>query len=507
MILEASETARAHDARVPIMELRGVDKRYPGTHALKPCDLVFVEGEIHALVGENGAGKSTMIKVLTGAVARTSGTILWRGEEIALATPQDAIARGINAVHQEVVLCRHLRVAANMFLGDERLSGRVLLREREMRRHAQAILDDLGFSIDAGAQLADLTIGQQQLVATARAAMRGTRFLILDEPTGYLTRQETDQLFRLVRRLNAEGVTIVYISHRMEEIFELAGRVTVLRDGTLISTQHVAETDERALIRDMVARPLADVHHKEEVAFGTPMLTVKGLSGSGFADVSLDVRAGEIVGLYGLIGAGRSEFAHCLFGRTTRTAGEIVFKGKAFDVHSERHAIDAGMALVPESRRDQGLCLTLGVGFNLNLSIFDRLGRAGFVNGQAERQTAARQIADMRIVARSAKSPAATLSGGNQQKVVIGKWLGHGADLFIFDEPTVGVDVGTKAEIYRIFTRLLRDGAAIILISSYLPEVHDLSDRLHVFRAGRLVASHVSRGVSAETILAEAIGG
>ncbi len=502
---EASDAAPAY-ARVPIMELRGVDKRYPGTHALKPCDLAFAEGEIHALVGENGAGKSTMIKVLTGAVARTSGTILWRGEEIALATPQDAIARGINAVHQEVVLCRHLRVAANMFLGDERLSG-VLLRERDMRRHAQAVLDDLGFSIDAGAQLADLTIGQQQLVATARAAMRGTRFLILDEPTGYLTRQETDQLFRLVRRLNAEGVTIVYISHRMEEIFELAGRVTTLRDGTLISTRNVAETDERALIRDMVARPLADVHHKEAVALGAPMLAVKGLSGPGFSDVSLDVRAGEIVGLYGLIGAGRSEFAQCLFGRTRRTAGEIVFKGNAFDVHSERHAIDAGMALVPESRRDQGLCLTLGVGFNLNLPIFDRLGRAGLVNGQAERQAAARQVADLAIVARSAKSPAATLSGGNQQKVVIGKWLGHGADLFIFDEPTVGVDVGTKSEIYRIFTRLLRDGAAIILISSYLPEVHDLSDRLHVFRAGRLVASHVSRDVTAETILAEAIGG
>ena len=489
------------------MELRGVDKRYGATHALKPCDLAFREGEIHALVGENGAGKSTMIKILTGAVVRSAGAILWRGEEIALATPQDAIARGINAVHQEVVLCRHLNVAANMFLGDERLAGGVLLRERDMRSQAQQVLDDLGFHIDAAAPLATLTIGQQQLVATARAAMRGTRFLILDEPTGYLTRQETDSLFALVRRLNREGVTIVYISHRMEEIFELAHRVTVLRDGALISTRDVADTDEPSLIRDMVARPLADAHHKEAVAIGAPLLAVRNLSGPGFTDVSLEVRAGEIVGLYGLIGAGRSEFAQCLFGRTKRTAGEVTFKDQPFHPASERDAIDSGMALVPESRRDQGLCMTLGVGFNLNLAIFDRLGQAGLVSGAAEAKSAAKQIQGMRIVARSARIAASTLSGGNQQKIVIGKWLGHGADLFIFDEPTVGVDVGTKAEIYRILAQLLHAGAGILLISSYLPEVHDLADRLHVFRAGRLVASHMAGDVTAETILAEAIGG
>ena len=487
------------------MQLKRVDKRFTGTYALKTVSLDFEEGEIHAIVGENGAGKSTMIKILTGAYPRTGGEILWRGQEVALATPHDAIALGINAVHQEVVLCRHLDVAANMFLGEENIRGG-LLRKRAMQKRAQAVLDDIGFKINAGDLLGDLTIGQQQLVATARAAMRGTRFLILDEPTGYLTRQETDQLFRLVRRLNGEGVTIVYISHRMEEIFELSDRVSVLRDGILVATHRTAETSEPALIRDMVARSIEEVHYKEPVARGAQLLRVSAMSGPGFADVSLDVCAGEVVGLYGLVGAGRSEFAQCLFGRTRRVSGEVEFKGRQVDIRRERQAIDLGIALVPESRRDQGLCLNLGVGFNLNQAIFDRLGRAGFMDAAAERRSAGGQMKDLRIVAASQRITASTLSGGNQQKLVIGKWLSHGADLFIFDEPTVGVDVGTKVEIYKLFARLLQRGAGIILISSYLPEVRDLSDRLHVFRAGRVVASYTPREVSTDTILKEAIG-
>ena len=489
----------------PIMELCHVDKRFTGTYALKSVSLAFEEGEIHALVGENGAGKSTMIKVLTGAYPRSAGEILWRGRPVALASPHDAIALGINAVHQEVVLCRHLDVAANMYLGDE-TSNAGFMRKRAMRIEAQRVLDDLGFHIDAAAPLGALTIGQQQLVATARAAMRGTRLLILDEPTGYLTRQETDQLFRLVRRLNADGVTIVYISHRLEEIFELSDRVSVLRDGVLIATHVTAETDESALIRDMVARSIEEIHYKENIPRGEALLRVQSMSGPGFEDISLDVHRGEVVGLYGLVGAGRSEFVQCLFGRTPRSSGRVEFKGRVVDIRRERQAIDLGIALVPESRRDQGLCLNLGVGFNLNASIFDRLGRAGLMDGSAERRAAARQIADMRIVTASQQALAATLSGGNQQKIVIGKWLAHGAELFIFDEPTVGVDVGTKAEIYKLFAGLLHAGAGIILISSYLPEVRDLSDRLHVFRAGRLVASYAPREVDGETILKEAIG-
>ncbi|WP_158045274.1 sugar ABC transporter ATP-binding protein [Skermanella pratensis] len=490
---------------VATLELRKLDKRFAGTHALKAVSLGFRPGEVHAIVGENGAGKSTLIKLLTGVHPKTSGSILWQGREVEFSGPQDALALGINAVHQEVVLCPHLTVAANIFLGDE-TTRFGLLRKREMNRRAQEILDGLGFHLPADAMLSDLTIGQQQLVATARAASRGTRFLVFDEPTGYLTRAETDQLFALIRRLHAEGVTIIYISHRMEEIFQIADRVSVLRDGQLIGTHVVAETNERDLIREMVNRPLDEVHHKEAIPLGETLLEVHGLSGPGFENVSLTVRRGEIVGLYGLIGAGRSEFVRCLFGRTHKTAGEVRLRGKAVDFRREADAIGNGIVLLPESRRDQGLCLNLPVGFNLNLPVFHKISVAGFIQPGEERTRAEKQMRDLRIVAASRSVDALTLSGGNQQKIVIGKWLNHGADLFIFDEPTVGVDVGTKAEIYKLMAALLRNGAGIILISSYLPEVHDLADTLHVFRKGRLTASFGHRGTDHESILAEAIG-
>jgi ribose transport system ATP-binding protein len=501
----ATSALVAPDAGVATLELRKLDKRFAGTHALKAVSLSFMPGEVHAIVGENGAGKSTLIKLLTGVYPKTSGTILWQGREVEFSGPQDALALGINAVHQEVVLCPHLTVAANIFLGDE-TTRFGLLRKREMTRRAQDILDELGFHLPADATLSDLTIGQQQLVATARAASRGTRFLVFDEPTGYLTRAETDQLFALIHRLHEQGVTIIYISHRMEEIFQIADRVSVLRDGQLIGTHIVAETNERDLIREMVNRPLDEVHHKEVIPLGETLLEVKGLSGPGFEDVSLTVRRGEIVGLYGLIGAGRSEFVHCLFGRTHKNAGEVKLKGKPVDFRRESDAIDNGIVLLPESRRDQGLCLNLPVGFNLNLPVFHKISVGGLIRSGEEKSRSDKQMRDLRIVAASRSVDALTLSGGNQQKIVIGKWLNHGADLFIFDEPTVGVDVGTKAEIYKLMAILLRNGAGIILISSYLPEVYDLSDTLHVFRKGRLAATFGHRKVDHETILAEAIG-
>ncbi|MDA8250080.1 MAG: sugar ABC transporter ATP-binding protein, partial [Rhodospirillales bacterium] len=459
----------------PVLELRGLDKRFTGTHALKSVTLAFERGEIHAIVGENGAGKSTLIKLLTGVHLKSAGEILWEGRHVEMGGPQDALALGINAVHQEVVLCPHLTVAANLFLGDERVRFG-LLQGRRMLREARAALASLGFSVPAEVVLSSLTIGQQQLVATARAALRGTRFLIFDEPTAYLTRQEAAQLFALIRRLKADGVTIVYISHRLEEVFELADRVSILRDGQLISTHRIGEIDEQGLIRGMSNRSIEQIYHKEVVPFGPVLIETRGLSGKGFADVSLSVRRGEIVGLYGLIGAGRSEFVQSVFGRHRATAGEILWEGRKVAIRHEKQAIERGIALVPESRRDQGLCLNLGVGLNLNLTVYDRLTRAFTINRGAEAAQADEQIRNLRIVTPSRGTLASSLSGGNQQKIVVGKWLNHGAQLFIFDEPTVGVDVGTKLEIYRLFGRLLQDGAGIILISSYLPEVYELAD-------------------------------
>jgi ribose transport system ATP-binding protein len=392
-----------------------------------------------------------------------------------------------------------------MFLGDE-MNRYGLMRKGAMEKAAQAVLDDLGFQLPAAAPLGSLTIGQQQLVATAKAAMRGIRFLIFDEPTAYLTRQESAQLFRLIRRLRDQGVTIVYISHRMEEVFELADRVSVLRDGTHVGTRLIGETNEAELIALMINRSIEQIYHKEKVVIGKPIVETKGLSGPGFEDVSLTVRSGEIVGLYGLIGAGRSEFALGLYGRQPVTSGEIHWQGEKVAIRNERMAMDLGIALAPESRRDQGLCLNLPIGTNINLPVFDRLSNGLIVNRRREIENADRQISDLKIKTPTRRVLASAMSGGNQQKIVIGKWLSHGARLFIFDEPTVGVDVGTKAEIYRLFARLLEQGAGIILISSYLPEVYELSDRLHVFREGRLVASHDHRGASHEDVLTQAIG-
>jgi ribose transport system ATP-binding protein len=493
----------------PILVLKGLDKRFGATHALKTVDLVFEAGEVHAIVGENGAGKSTLIKLLTGVHVRSGGEVYWEGQPVALATPHEAINHGINAVHQEVVLCPHLTVAANLFLGDEKVRLG-LLQHGEMVRESQKILDEIGFKIAAGAILSSLTIGQQQLVATARATTRGTRFLIFDEPTAYLTRQETAQLFALIGRLKAKGVTIVYISHRLEEVFQLADRVSILRDGQLVSTQRIAETNEEKLITGMIARAIEQLHYKETIPFGTEILRTEKLTGKGFEDVSVRVRTGEVVGLYGLIGAGRSEFVQSVFGRFPKTGGQIFWKGQPVDIRREKDAISRGIALVPESRRDQGLCLNLGVGLNINLPIYKRLTTGFVINPRAEAAAADRQIRDVQIKTASRDAPASSLSGGNQQKIVVGKWLNHGAQLFIFDEPTVGVDVGTKVEIYKLFAKLLKDGAGIILISSYLPEVYDLADTLHVFRRGRLVATHDSAHTSEkalhETILTEALG-
>ncbi len=490
----------------PLLRLEALDKRFFGTHALKGITLDLLPGEVHAIVGENGAGKSTLIKIMTGAHLPTSGRFIYDGREVTPRGPADALELGIDAVHQEMVLCPHLTVAANMFLGSEPARAG-LLRERQMRQRAQAVLDDLGFAIAAGAILSSLTIGQQQLVAAARATLRQCRLIIFDEPTAYLTRSEAEKLFALIRRLHGQGVTIVYISHRLEEVFDIADRVSVLRDGRLVSTRPIADSSPDALIEEMVNRTIGDLHHKEDVPFGEELLRVEGLSGRGFSDVSVSVRRGEIVGFYGLVGAGRSEFVQAVFGRHRAQGGRMTLKGAPYAPRNVAAAIDKGVALVPESRRDQGLCLNLSVGFNINLAVFGRLSRLGLVQGARERDSADAQIEALRIRTAGRDAAAMTLSGGNQQKIVVGKWLNRGADLLIVDEPTVGVDVATKAELYRLFADLLRKGAGIILISSYLPEVYDLADTLKVMRRGRIVASYARGSASHETILADAIKG
>ena len=488
-----------------LLELQGVDKRFPGTHALQAVSFTVRQGETHGIVGENGAGKSTLIKILTGAHQKDGGSIFWQGQDAQLRSPLEAQALGINAVHQEVALAPALSVAENIFLGDEptRLG---LVQSGEMNRQAQVLLNDLGFQLSARQRLGDLTIGQQQLVATARASARGTKLLIFDEPSAYLSNNEAQGLFRLIRRLQGEGVTIIYISHRLEEVFDLCDRVTVLRDGAVVSSRSVAETTRSGLIRDMAGRSFEQLYYKETFEKGDMLLETRALSGPGFEDISMSLRRGEIIGLFGLIGAGRSEFLAALFGRVKPTAGEIMLEGRAFRPKSVTDAVEHGIALIPESRRLQGLCLTLPVGFNLNLPSYRHISSFGLVRGRLEAQHADEQIANLSIRTPTAARPVGKLSGGNQQKVVVGKWLSHGAEVYIFDEPTTGVDVSTKLEIYKLFAELLRAGAGIILVSSYLPEVLELSDTLHVFREGRLVGSYPHESAPSETILEQALG-
>ena len=488
-----------------ILELQDVDKHFPGTHALQAVSFTIRQGETHGIVGENGAGKSTLIKILTGAHQKDSGTIFWQGQDVQLRSPLEAQALGINAVHQEVALAPALSVAENIFLGDEptRLG---LVRGGEMNRRAQALLDDLGFQLSAQQRLGDLTIGQQQLVATARASARGTKLLIFDEPSAYLSSNEAQGLFRLIRRLQSEGVTIIYISHRLEEVFDLCNRVTVLRDGAVVSSKSVAETTRSGLIHDMAGRSFEQLYYKETFGKGDTLLETRRLSGPGFKDISVSLRRGEIVGLFGLIGAGRSEFLAALFGRVKPTAGAMILQGQAFQPKSVTDAVEHGIALIPESRRLQGLCLSLPVGFNLNLPSYRHLSSFGLVRGGLEAERADEQISNLSIRTPTAARPVGKLSGGNQQKVVVGKWLAHGAEVYIFDEPTTGVDVSTKLEMYKLFAELLRAGAGIILVSSYLPEVLELSDTLHVFREGRLVSSYPHGAAPSETILEKALG-
>ncbi|WP_309571068.1 sugar ABC transporter ATP-binding protein [Deinococcus sp.] len=487
-----------------LLELRAIDKRFPGTHALKAVNLAVEQGTIHAIVGENGAGKSTLIKILTGVYRRDSGEILVDGQPADLQTPLQAQKLGIDAVHQEVVVCRSLSVAENLFLGIEK-SRLGLVNQRQMDSEAQAFLDDLGFSISARSPLSSLSVGQQQLVVCAKAVLRGTRLLILDEPTAFLSTQEAEQLERLIRRLHAQGTTFVYISHRMEEIFNLSDTVTVLRDGAVVHSGPTVDVTREGLVSLMAGRDIESFYYKEHIPRGGPLLSAAHLSGPGFQDVNFTVHEGEILGFFGLVGAGRSEVMMSIAGARPFT-GELSKGGKKLNTGSVKAALRDGVALIPEDRRHQSLCLSQSIKFNVNLPTYDRDAQGGMVSAAAEQRVAQVQKDSLQIKAPTLDLPTSKLSGGNQQKVVIGKWLNHGADLFMFDEPTTGVDIPTKLEIYRLFSTLVKEKKAILLVSSYLPEVMTISDRLIVMRAGRVVGEVDPAVTSPEDILHLALG-
>ena len=472
----------------PLFELRGVCKDFPGVKALDNVSFEINAGEVHMLVGENGAGKSTLMKILCGAYRADEGTFFQNGQQVRIDNPADARRFGIAVIFQEFTLVPYLDIAQNIFLGRE-FSSRVpgLIDRRRIHAEAKRVLDLIGFHIDPRTPVHKLGVAQQQMVEIAKALSQDARILVMDEPTAALSDRETELLFTMIERLKKKGVAIIYISHRLSEVFALGDRITVLRDGRKIGSLLPAETTPDQLVTQMVGRPVdATYTRPSRPTPGEVVLEVKNLSGpSGFSDVNLTVRAGEIVGLCGLVGSGRTEVARAIFGADHVSTGEIRLNGKRISASAE-DSVRRGMALIPENRKAQGLALARSIGDNIVLVGLRKLFPSGIFAPRRAIKAARAVIDKLRIATPSPRRPVATLSGGNQQKVVVGKWLNADAKFYIFDEPTRGIDVGAKAEIFRLLDGLVHNGAAILMISSEQIEIVHICDRAYVMRSGRI---------------------
>ena len=470
--------------------MRGIRKSFPGVRVLDDVSLSVLPGQVLALMGENGAGKSTLMKILAGALEADAGTILLDGQEVKIDTPQQAMSLGIGIIYQELNLAPHLSIAENIYLGREPRLAPGWIDGRKMRRDAAAIMGDLGMPLDVRTLVGTLSVAQRQMVEIAKATSRKARVLAMDEPSATLTAHELENLWRLIRRLQAQGIAIVYISHRMDEVFQIADAVTILRDGKIVGYAPVGEIGRDDVIRLMVGRDLDETYPKEVMDAGRPVLEVKNLSRRGvLEDISFSVHAGEVVALAGLVGSGRTEIARCLFGADPWTSGDVILDGKPFHPRSPSDAIAAGIGFVTEDRKEQGVVLSLPVRENISLASLEKVSQLGFVRRGAERSEAQTSVKRLRVRTPSVEQRVGNLSGGNQQKVVLGKWLETPLKLLILDEPTRGIDVGAKREIYGIMNDLARDGVAILMISSELPEVLGMADRIIVVRDGRVAGS------------------
>lgn len=491
-----------------LLRATGVSKAYAGVQALKSASFDLYAGEVHALVGENGAGKSTLIKILTGAVQADGGQLELDGRAITHNTPRLARSLGIAAIYQQPALFPELSVAENISLGLEKAGawGRVDWRERT--RRAAELLARIGARIDTEINAGELTMPQQQLVEIARALGAEAKVVILDEPTASLSVEDTENLFNVIRQLRAQGVGLVYISHRLEELPLIADRVTVLRDGRTIETRMLSEVNRQELIGLMVGRELSAVFPKKEVRLGSVVLELRNLGcrETGVSEVSFAVRAGEIVGLAGLVGAGRTELARTIFGITPADEGEILLRGEPVKLSDPATAIERGIAYVPEDRRRHGVILDLAVSSNITLASLAGLSSYGALDFKREKAIAADYARRLDIKTPTIFAPAATLSGGNQQKVALSRWLATNPSVLILDEPTQGIDVGAKAEIHTLMTELVAQGVAILMISSELPEILGMSDRVVVMRAGRVVKILERAEATQQKILELALG-
>jgi len=495
-----------------VIQFDGISKRFPGVTALDQVSFTIERGECHALLGENGAGKSTLGKILAGLYRPDGGRVLIDGREAPLHSPRDAAQAGVGIVHQELVFCPNLSVAENLCLHDLPRRGWVVDR-REMRQRARRMLAEIGLEVDVDQPLAALSIGQEQMVQIAAAVGRGARILVFDEPTSSLGRGETARLFDLIRRLQARGTTIIYVSHRLEEIFELCQTVTVLRDGRHVATRPIGAVDHDTLVRLMVGREIAAASATCLSGPGDEfppreLLRVENFSSPGkFSGVEFKLRSGEIMGFAGLVGAGRTEIAEALFGLDRRVTGDVWLEGKRVRLDSPRTAQRLGVGLIPEDRKRHGLVLSMNVRENLTLPILERFRRLlGRADRQAERAVAERYCRQLRVRAPSVETGVLSLSGGNQQKVVLAKWMAAGGRVLLIDEPTRGVDVGAKQEIHELIRELSRSGVGVLLISSDLPELLALSDRVAVLRQGRMAVELSREAADPESVLRHMAG-
>ena len=486
-----------------LLSMKGITKRYPGVTALDSVDFDLLQGEVHCLVGENGAGKSTLMKILGGAVEKDEGTISVEDTPVSITSPSEALSFGIGVIYQDFKLVNELSVAENIALGQEPLRKPFGIIDRDvMHRRAKEVLNGLGESLDTKARVGSLSVAKRQIVEIAKTLARKVRILVMDEPSASLTEQEIQNLFAVIRRMKAEGVGVIYISHRLDEIFQIGDRVTVLRDGKHVETGPVSAVDRRTLIRWMVGRELEQEFPRVSLERGKEMLTVEHLEAEGVHDISLTVSRGEILGIAGLVGAGRSELAHVIFGATPRISGSMLLDGKPYAPTSPRDAIDAGVGLLTEDRNRFGLLTQMNVRENISLSNLKSVLRGMTIDRPKESSAAQGFVSQLLIKTPSVETSVEALSGGNRQKVVLARWLFTHSRLLIFDEPTAGIDVGAKYEIYSLMNDLAAKGIGVVIISSDLPELLGMCTRIAVMCEGRITGILPGNEATQESVLA-----
>lgn len=490
------------------IEMRGIDKLFGSNQVLKQAGFTLESGEVHALMGENGAGKSTLMKILTGVYTKDAGTVLVDGKEVNYKNPQEAEKAGIVFIYQELNVMFDLTVEENLFMGKEIHGKFGICDKKAMQKKAQEALNILGVNISPKTVMAELSVGQQQMVEICKALMADAKVIIMDEPTAALTQSETVALFKVIESLRKKGVSMVYISHRMEEIFELCDRITVLRDGSYIGVKNIPETNMNEIVKMMIGREIGERYPSRNVKIGKEVLKVKELTRKGtFHDVNFSVRAGEVLGVSGLMGAGRTEIMQAIFGNLSYESGTIEIDGKEVKISNPRQAMEHGIGFITEDRKTEGLMLDKSIRENISLCNLRRISKSSVISREGEKNMVAEAIKDLHIKCFGSYHECNNLSGGNQQKVVLAKWILTNPKILILDEPTRGVDIGAKKEIYSIINKLAAQGVAIIMVSSELPEVLGMSDNIMVVREGEVRGIISYEEANQERVMTLATGG